>query len=247
MLGEWLTILLLTLPFACVLALWLWSKGRMRWATAACVFAISIAAALCLSCSRAVFWSVVLFCLLAPGLAAVYRLVPVRIALLLGLVAVGVLGLMVAVENAAYPGIAQAYMGGHSSQVRSTEGRIAIWKRSLDLLREHPTWGVGAGNSPLYLNSTSDQDETVGFASRTFSLPLQLLTEKGIVGFLLYGAVFSLAGWEMHRRRDLLACCLFAGLVAVLARELTYSSLLEHPVTAMLTATTLGLICRSAG
>jgi O-antigen ligase len=246
-LGEWLTILLLTLPFACVLALWLWSKGKTRWAAAAGVLAASIVAALCLSCSRAVFWSVMLLCVLAPGLAALCRLLPIWIAC----VALGAVGLVLAVETTVYPGIVEAYMGGHSSQVRSTEGRIAIWKRSVDLWREHPVWGVGAGNSPLYLNAPlingGDQDETVGFASRTFSLPFQLLTEKGIIGLLLYGAVFSLATWEMHRRRDLVACCLFAGMVAVLARELTYSSLLEHPVTAMLTTTTLGLICRSAG
>lgn len=246
-LGEWLTILLLTLPLVCTLALWFWSKENTRWAVAACIPAISVVAASCLSCSRAVFWSMVLFFLLAPALAGIYRLVPVKMAFAGATAALGVLCLVMAGENAAYPGIAQAYLGSHSSQVRSTEGRIAIWKRSVDLWREHPVWGVGAGNSPLYLNSTGDLDETVGFASRTFSLPLQLLTEKGIVGLLLYGVVFSLAAWEMHRRRDLMACCLFAGLVAVVARELTYSSLLEHPVTAMLAATTLGLICRSAG
>lgn len=246
-LGEWLTILLLTLPFACALPLWLWAQGKRRWAIAASLIPVGTVAALCMSCSRSVFSAVVLFFLLISALVGISRLASVKFALGIAAVGLGTLGLVLIVENAAYPGIARAYFGGHSSQVRSTEGRIAIWKRSLDLFHQHPVWGVGAGNSPLYLNSTGDQDETVGFASRTFSLLFQLLTEKGIVGLLLYSAVFSLAAWEMHRRRDLIACCLFAGLLVVLARELTYSSLLEHPVTAMLTATILGLICRSAG
>jgi hypothetical protein len=40
---------------------------------------------------------------------------------------------------------------------------LAICKRSVDLWREHPVWGVGTGNSPLYLNSTGDKEETVVF------------------------------------------------------------------------------------
>jgi O-antigen ligase len=237
-LGEWLTILLLALPFACTLSMWLWTSSGTRWWMPAVSLAapVCIIGALCLSCSRAVFWSMVLFVLLLALLR--FRAAVAGLA---------VIGVCLAIENAAYPGIVQAYVGSHSSQVRSTEGRIAIWKRSLDLFQEHPLWGVGSGNSPLHLNSTGNQDETVGFASRTFSLPFQLLAEHGIVGLPLYGAVFCLAARETFRRRDLVACCLFAGLVAVLARELTYSSLLEHPVTAMLAATILGLICRSGG
>ena len=176
-LGEWLTILLLTLPFACALPLWLWSRGRTRWAIAACLVPVSTVAELCLSCSRSVFWGVVLFFLLTSALVVIYRLASVKFALGIAAVGLAVVGLILTVENAAYPGTARSYIGGHSSQVRSTEGRIAIWRRSLDLFHRHPVWGVGAGNSPLYLNSTGDQDETVGFASRTFSLPFQLLTE----------------------------------------------------------------------
>ena len=130
---------------------------------------------------------------------------------------------------------------------RRTEGRLAIWKRSADVFKQHPLLGVGAGNSPLFLNAGSGQDDTTGFASRTFSLPIQILTENGLIGAALFVAVFCLAGWEAHRRRDLLGCCLFAGLIAVLARELTYASLLENPITAMLAAINLGMLCRSDG
>ncbi len=96
----------------------------------------------------------------------------------------------------------------------------------------------------------------MGFASRTFSLPFQLLTEKGAVGVLLYAAVFCLVAREAHRQlrradslvsEKLIVGCLFAGLAAVLARELTYSSLLEHTVTALLAAASVGLICIYAG
>jgi len=262
-LGEWLTILLLTLPFACTLPLWLWSRAQLRWALTVLIAPVSIVSALCLSCSRALFWSVVLFCLCFFGLASMYRVVPLKTAVLLGSGSLAVLGLVLAIENTAYPGIAQSYAGGHSSQVRSAEGRIAIWRRSLELSRAHPVWGVGSGNSPLFLNSSADHDGTVGFASRTFSLPFQLLTEKGVVGALLYAAVLLLAAWEIHHKLSnpvlavsakVIGCCLFAGLLAALARELTYSSLLEHTITALLVAVNLGFIatyegakCKSAG
>ena len=167
-------------------------------------------------------------------------------ALRLGLVAVGVLGLMVAGRTRRIPASRKLTW---EVTVRRSEAQRGASPSGNGRWTVPGTPGLGRGSRELATLSELHQrsGRNCGFASRTFSLPLQLLTEKGIVGLLLYGAVFSLAGWEMHRRRELIACCLFAGLVAVLARELTYSSLLEHPVTAMLTATILGLICRSPG
>ena len=78
-----------------------------------------------------------------------------------------------------------------------------------------------------------------------------MLTEKGILGTLLYLALLVLAGGEAHRKlRDPkvspqikgLICCLVAGVMAVLFRELTYSSLLEHAATAMLFTMSLALL-----
>jgi O-antigen ligase len=82
-------------------------------------------------------------------------------------------------------------------------------------------------------------------------LPVQVLTEKGAIGAALYLAVLVLAGWEAHRKLRNpkvlpqikgLTCCLVAGVVAVLFRELTYSSLLEHAATAMLFTMSLALL-----
>ena len=109
----------------------------------------------------------------------------------------------------------------------------------------------GSGNAPLFLTSSADQEETTGFASRTFSLPLQVLTEKGAIGAVLYLTVLVLAGWQAHQKlrnpkvsceMKGLTCCVAAGIVAVLFRELTYSSLLEHAATAMLFTMTLALL-----
>jgi O-antigen ligase len=82
-------------------------------------------------------------------------------------------------------------------------------------------------------------------------LPIQILTEKGVIGAAFYLAVLVLAGWEARRKlrnprvspqMKGMTCCLAAGAVAVLFRELTYSSLLEHSATAMLFAMSLALL-----
>jgi len=212
---------------------------------------IAIVSGLLLSCSRAVFWGLIAFAVVAVGTAAAYRTIRARAALIAIAGTLCVVGMVLAGESMFYPGVAEAYMGRHTSQARSTEGRQAIWKRSADVFRISPLWGVGSGNAPLFLTSSADQEDTTGFARRTFSLPVQVLTEKGAIGAALYLGVLLLAGWEAHRKlRDPkvspqmkgLICCLVAGVMAVLFRELTYSSLLEHAATAMLFTMSLALL-----
>jgi hypothetical protein len=249
--GEWFTLVLLTLPFAFALPASFWLGRRRTLAAIAALVPIPIAAALLLSCSRAVFWAVVVFVFVAFSAAAAYRILPARTALLGSVVTLCAFAVVLFTENAFYPGIAEAYLGRHASQVRSTEGRLTIWKRSADVFKLSPIWGVGSGNAPLYLAASADEEQTTGFASRTFSLPVQILVEKGIVGAVLHLAVLALAGWEAHRKLRSpqtslqtkgMTCCLAAGLAAVLFRELTYSSLLEHAATAMLLAMILAFL-----
>jgi len=278
--GEWFTLLLLSLPFACLAPLYLWQKQRKWLAAVTLVVPVLITATLCLSMSRAVFWSVVVFCFLSCAFLLAGRLLTLRAGGILLGGALAALILVLACETAFYPGLLKAYAGQHTSQVRSTQSRFEIWNRSLDLVRARPLWGVGSGNAALALTSTADQEETTGFASRTFSLPIQILVEKGIVGFLLYCTFLILVAREFVRtmrysppeavaapsgsgkksdrsspaedyqtmladlsKRKAMACCFAAGLVAVLFRELTYSSLFEHQLTLALVAVTCALVC----
>jgi O-antigen ligase len=248
--GEWLTVPLLLLPFACALPAYLWQSGRNRLAALACAAPLAIAAALTLSCSRAVFWSMAVFCVALCAALAASRVTSIRVSLALLGPALLALVIVPACENAAYPGIASAYVGANASQTRSTEGRVGIWKRTADIVRAHPLWGVGSSNTALALASTGGQEDTAGMASRAFSLPAQVLAEKGIVGFLLYAAFLLLVGRtfvqtmraELPGRDKAMACCFAAGLVAVLFRELTYSSVLEHTVTLALAMTLSALV-----
>jgi O-antigen ligase len=250
-LGEWFTVLLLTVPFAVGVPVILWSSRWRLLTVLSTALPLLIVSALFLSSSRSMFWSVAVFGAVTVVVTGLYRIVSVGSALILTAGVSCALGVVLLTEDLLFPGIAEAYTGRQISQVRSTEGRLAIWRRSANVFLLSPVWGVGSGNAPLFLTSSSDQDGTTGFASRTFSLPVQVLTEKGAVGTGLYLAVLALAGWEAHRKlrqprvslqSKMLTCCLAAGILALLFRELTYSSLLEHPATAMLFTLNLALV-----
>jgi len=250
-LGEWFTLLLATLPFAFAAPMWLWIERRRALAMAAAPMPMLVTAALLLSCSRAIFWGVLVFAVSVAGISAAYRVLRARSAAVLLDAVLAAAGAILLVENAGYPGIAGAYLHRQTSQIRSTEGRLAVWGRSADVFRLSPVWGVGSGNAALFLASSTDRETTTGFAGRTYSLPLQLLAEKGVLGLGLYAAVLALAGWEARRKlrnprvspeAKALTSCLAAGVIAVLFRELTYSSLLEHEATAMLFTMSLALL-----
>ena len=247
--GEWFTLLFLCLPFACAFGMYCWNKRYA--ARLALIFPVGITAALFLSLSRAVFWSTIIFYLTLWVLIICIKVVRLRAGLLLLVFIVAALSSIIGSESVLYPGLARTYTEEHVSQTRSAEGRLSIWKRSVELVRAHPLWGVGSGNAALSLLSTADADETTGFVSRSFSLPVQVLSEKGVFGFILYGGSFFLCLAEfigevrmaslVARARDrssfvsgagrVMRCCFAAGLLAVMVREITYSSILEHGLT----------------
>lgn len=279
-LGEWLTLLLLVLPFACALPVYLWWTKRGLLAVITLIAPLLIAATLTISLSRATFGSLVLFCVAACVLMALCQTISIRRSSLLLAASLGTLVLILTCIYPLYRGVFEAYAGKHTSQVRSGQGRIGIWSRSLELVRAHPLFGVGSSNAGLFLLSTADQEETTGFASRTFSLPVQVLVEKGGIGFLLYTTFLFIVGREFFlavrssrqraavietapskrssRRRKIsmepsvadqasaevaMQCCFAAGLIAVLYRELTYSSVMEHALTLVLVTTLAALVC----
>ncbi|HEV2401027.1 MAG TPA: O-antigen ligase family protein [Candidatus Sulfotelmatobacter sp.] len=197
--GEGFTVLLLFLPIACAPAAFLWRFGRGALAGIALLCPTVILAALLLLFSRAIFGATVLFFLSAGVFMIAYRVVSRKAGAILVCSSLGCLLLVLLCESAWYPCIRSAYVGHHTSQVRSREGRLEIWHRSLALVREHPIAGVGASNAGLFLLSSSNAGDTTGFASRAFSLPIQLLVEQGFSGFVLFGVLLIAAALEFHR------------------------------------------------
>jgi hypothetical protein len=117
-LGEWFTLVLLTLPFAFAVPAFFRVGRQWVFATLTAPMALVIAAALFLSCSRAVAGGVAVFVVVAIVVAAAYRVVRMKIAVIMGVGTLCALGLVLVAENAVFPGIAEAYTGRHTSQVR---------------------------------------------------------------------------------------------------------------------------------
>ena len=133
-LGEWFTLLLSTSPFAFAASMWLWTARRRAFAMAAAPMPVLVTAALLLSCSRSVFWSVLVFAVSGPAILAAYRVLRAKAALALLAVSLTIAGATLLVHNAAYPGIAGAYLHRQASQHpqhRRAVGRLEAIRRCL--------------------------------------------------------------------------------------------------------------------
>jgi len=124
------------------------------------------------------------------------------------------------------------------SQMRSGAGRMSIWRSSVGVIEDYPYFGVGGNNYALISSRFGENAVDRPFTARAFSLPLQLLEETGIAGFLVFSLLLGgtlVAAFRVLRspeedldRRDR-AALFIAQLVALAVHELNYSSVTLHP------------------
>jgi hypothetical protein len=120
-----------------------------------------------------------------------------------------------------------------TSHVRSTAAHLENWKISWLIIREHAIFGVGGYNSALMMIRYRPQGDG-SVQSVVFNWILQEWQEEGLLGLscygLLLGASFYSAYWSARNSRNTLfrrrVCVLWmAGMLAVLVRDLSYSSI----------------------
>ncbi len=81
----------------------------------------------------------------------------------------------------------------------NAQHRIVLWKKSFLLFREHPLFGVGAGNWKIEIlkyDVTKATKSGPVVPRRTHNDYLSVITETGIVGFLLYISIFILVIYQ---------------------------------------------------
>jgi O-antigen ligase len=240
--GEWYTILLLTVPFALILVCD--SIRNRHWALrvlAVCAF-LTISVELMATCSRAVVWALIgglaIFC---AG-AAVYRLASFKTGMKYLAVGAALMISSACVEETAFPGLAACYVDSDVSQSRSVQGRIGAWRNGLAGASGHLLWGIGSNNAVMATAAASPMNFDAAFAVQVFSLPLQMVVEKGVVGTACYAFLLCSVGLGAHRRLrgpgDALGklFCLAAasGVCMGCMRDIVYCSLFSHNVTAIL-------------
>ena len=86
--------------------------------------------------------------------------------------------------------LASAFTGFFSNDPASAEGRLPIWSDSLNLLRAYPVFGSGLGTygTAFLKYQTTAVDLDYSFAHNDY---LQLATELGLVGFLIFLGLMS--------------------------------------------------------
>ena len=148
------------------------------------------------------------------------------------------------VGMAAWARQAQQVFGGQARLAESVESssRLAIWRDTLVLIREHPWWGVGFGEFNFAWSLTPLPQRPVAFFDHSHNLPLQLFVELGLpLGTLALALlVFSLlrAAWLVRdgaaqaarlpqaactARRTALAMVVMIGLHSLLEYPLWYA------------------------
>jgi O-antigen ligase len=120
-----------------------------------------------------------------------------------------------------------------TSQIRSASGHAEAWKFSMQTIREHPLFGVGGFNSPMAWMRYRARS-TRPFAPIVFNWVLQSWQDGGAVSLFAFAILlgtslrraYATARSAGNARFERQVCALWAaGLIAVLVRDLSYSSI----------------------
>ena len=101
--------------------------------------------------------------------------------------------------------------------------RILIWQTALEMIKDRPLTGVGGGVFPLVYHEYSVAGERRAEISFAHNLPLHILAEFGILGFIPFFAMIGLAvvrGWKVARVSSPLIMATYSGFIGTLAHEL---------------------------
>lgn len=229
--NEYSTALALMLPFI--------GYGIFRfkglWRIASIVVAFALLVMIVLVETRAVWVGLMVAGLVLPAFAAIYaRKLKIPILyrnVLIGLMVTGALAIGV-ILSLPKPKDQYSLLGRIRSitDTRSQHNihRLSIWKSTIQLIKEHPLTGIGAGNWKLnvnnYFDGRFDQIPQLNW-DRPHNDFLWVFSEKGIIGFILYLAIFGFAFYYLvsvvhlsPRSEDKILALLFiAGIMMYLA------------------------------
>lgn len=228
--NEWVTILLCFLPFPIIGLLLLWRKPLIRYIF---LFILSLLIFnILVSFSRAGILSLFLFIILSNFFIAYNRLFPIKKILFSNFVLLLMLLLFVFCFTES---ICSSVQQTHSHQ-RSAEGRLKQWEYTVGKIDNTPYLGIGSKNYSLLAASPQQMDLQYSFTGRINNTYIQLLIEKGWVGFFIWASVVIILIFSLFRqiknKKNKLAktidYILLSAIFAILFRELFFSSLLYN-------------------
>ena len=228
--NEWITILLCLLPFPVIGLFLFWNKRRMRY-----VFLLIIGLLvfnIFISFSRAGILAFLLFIGLLNVLFYFNRILSIKKLLLCNAVLIlfSILFVYSFFESA------QSSIYQTNSHQRSAEGRLKQWEEVSSLINKYPFWGIGSKNYALVGRQSQQIDLENSFTGRLNNTYIQLVVEKGWAGALLWFGVIGLFVFrlfqQMRKEKNppdkAINCILLSAILAILFREIFFSSLLYN-------------------
>lgn len=136
------------------------------------------------------------------------------------------------------------------SQQMSTRGRVEIWRESASYIAGHPILGNGGGvDGVLALSKLGHSG--LPFTARIYDAPLDILTSSGLIGLALYGLFLFYPLWiavrlcvhspSIHPLSPI-PFILATGILALILRDITYSSLVSHGTTIVILWATVAIV-----
>jgi tetratricopeptide (TPR) repeat protein/O-antigen ligase len=125
-----------------------------------------------------------------------------------------------------------------TSQQLSVEGRFDQWRRCVEIHKGNPICGIGA-NGFKRINKIISNKNQVSYTNKVTNSYLQILVEKGVIGFILYLSLFIYIGYLAvnklikGNKRDvsLDTIVVFSLFIAVAVKEFAFSSLFDNQFT----------------
>ena len=123
-----------------------------------------------------------------------------------------------------------------NSHQRSTEGRFKQWIEVSPLTHTYPYWGIGSKNYALVGSQSERLDLDSTFSGRLNNTYIQLVIEKGWIGLFVWlfaiGILVTLLFRQIKKEESLpekaMNCILFSAVIAILFKEIFFSSLLYN-------------------
>ena len=215
--GRFLAVVML-----CLAGVLLWARGRDSWRSRSSGSRCSGAG----SCSRCRSRA-------SPGCCAAWLLLgALRFswrAVVPALAALAVAGLLVVLV---FPSVVRLDLGNTARLDDATSGRYALIHGGLELAKERPLLGWGAGSFAVEYDRHAKAG-TPPVVSASHTIPVTVAAEQGIVGLLVYIALLVVALRQLLHGAtgDPYRAVVAAAFVALVVHTWAYASFLEDPLT----------------
>lgn len=129
------------------------------------------------------------------------------------------------------------------SQRESNKGRLQTTITVLDVFRQRPLSGAGAGNYTLAIDKNRNQDTTVGYTSYAPNILAEWAIEKGGAGWMVYLFLVLCIGqvcWQ--RRKNEFVVVVACTLAALFIKEMTLATISSTAFGAFICTLLLGML-----